>query len=217
MQSCLASPLVIWFTGDEFGGSAGPGSAGESALATYIDAGGHLLMSSQDYLYDNGLTSFGQMYLVIGCFDSDEYQTSVTGAGEIFGDLGTVSLSYPFSNWSDIVSPSSAAGLAFSGNEGDAAVHLEGEHGGGAVFLGFPIVAMPVEDQYQFMQAVVSWLGGSEPSCPQDCNGDGYIDIGDLLSIIDGWGSSSGCDINGDGTIDVVDLLEVVGNWGICP
>ena len=24
-------------------------------------------------------------------------------------------------------------------------------------------------------------------------------------------------DVNGDGTIDVVDLLEVVGNWGACP
>ena len=213
----LGFPLVIWFTGDEFGGSAGPGSSGEIALATYIDAGGHLLLSSQDYLYDQGLTSFGQQYLGIGSFDSDVNQTNVTGAGELFGDLGSVSLSFPFTNWSDIVSPSSAAELAFSGDMGDAAVHLEGEHRGGTVFLGFPLEAMPVDDQQQFMQAVVSWLGVSEPSCPQDCNGDGSIDIGDLLSIIDGWGSSSGCDINGDGTIDVVDLLEVVGNWGSCP
>ncbi|MEE2912747.1 MAG: S8 family serine peptidase [Planctomycetota bacterium] len=210
-------PLVIWFTGDEFGGSAGPGSAGEAALATYIDAGGHLLMSSQDYLYDNGLTDFGGQYLGIGSFDSDVYQTSVTGAGELFGDLGTVPLSYPFSNWSDIVSPSSEAELAFSGNEGDAAVHLAGEDGGGAVFLGFPIESMPVDSQYQFMQDVVNWLGTAETVCPQDCNGDGYVDVADLLSIIDAWGTSSGCDINGDGQINVADLLEVVGNWGSCP
>ena len=209
-------PLVIWFSGDEWGGFAGPGDSGETALATYIDAGGHVLISSQDYLYDQGLTSFGQQYLGIGSFDSDEDQTSVTGAGELFSDLGTISLSYPFSNWSDIVSPTSDAELAFSGNQGDAAVHLEGEHGGGAVFLGFPIEAMPVSAQDAFMQDVIAWLGSNEPACPQDCNGDGYIDIADLRSIIEGWGSSSGCDINGDGTIDVVDLLEVVGSWGPC-
>ncbi len=210
-------PLVIWFTGDEFGGSAGPGDSGEAALATYIDTGGSLLMSSQDYLWDQGLTPFGQQYLGIGSFDSDEYQTNVTGAGEIFGELGSVSLSYPFSNWSDIVSPSSAAELAFSGDMGDAAVHLDGVDGGGAIFLGFPIEAMPTSSQQELMQAVVAWLEGSETSCPQDCNRDGFVDIGDLLSIIDGWGSSSGCDINGDGMIDVVDLLEVVGHWGTCP
>jgi hypothetical protein len=173
-------------------------------------------MSSQDYLYDQGLTLFGQQYLGIGSFESDEYQTNVTGAGELFSDLGSIPLSYPFINYSDIVSPSSAAELAFSGNEGDAAVRLEGDHGDGTVFLGFPIEAMPMDSQDAFMQDVIAWLGGPEPPCPQDCNGDGFVDIADLLSIIEGWGSPVGCDINGDGTIDVIDLLAVVGAWGPC-
>ncbi len=208
-------PLVVWFTGDEWGGFAGPGSEGESALATYIEAGGHLLISSQDYLWDNGLTTFGQNYLGISSFVSDVGQTSVVGA-DIFEPLGSVSLNYPYTNYSDTVSPSADAQLAFDGNAGNAAVRLDGEHGGSAIFLGFPIEAMDSSSQTALMNAVVGWLGSDDPPCDADCNGDGVVDVSDMLAIIDAWGTGTGCDINGDGTIDVIDLLEVVGNWGAC-
>ena len=53
-------------------------------------------------------------------------------------------------------------------------------------------------------------------SCP-DINGDGNVDVSDLLTIIDQWGSSdSTADLNFDGIVDVTDLLIVVGNWGPC-
>ena len=209
-------PLVIWFTGDEWGGFAGPGSAGETALASYIDAGGHLVLSSQDYLYDNGVTGFGSSHLGIESFTSDVGQSTVTGAGELFGDLGSVSLSYPFTNWSDVVSPSSTAELAFSGNMGDAGVHKDGDLGG-AIFLGFPVEAMSSSDQQNLVTAILSWLGDTGTTCAADCNGDGFVDVVDILSIIDAWGSNSGCDTNGDGVTNVIDLLEVVGSWGACP
>ncbi len=210
-------PLVIWFTGDEWGGFAGPGGTGEVALASYIDAGGHLLMSSQDYLYDNGLTSFGSSHLGIASFTSDVNQNIVTGF-DMFENMGSVSLSYPFTNYSDVVSPSTSAVLAFGGDMGDAGTHLASTgHGGGAIFLGFPIEAMPVESQTMLMNNVSAWLGGGTTPCPADCNGDGFVDVTDVLAIIEAWGTSSGCDINGDGIIDVVDLLEVVGSWGACP
>ena len=209
-------PLVIWFTGDEWGGFAGPGSSGEAALATYIDAGGHLVLSSQDYLYDNGLTSFGSNHLGIGSFTSDVNQSSVTGAGDLFGDMGTISLSFPFTNYSDIVSPGSAAQLAFSGNAGDAGVHQDGDQGG-AVFLGYPIEAMSAGNQQNLMAALLNWLADSQDACEADCNGDGSVGVSDLLAVIDAWGTSSGCDVNDDGIVNVSDLLEVVGNWGTCP
>jgi hypothetical protein len=35
--------------------------------------------------------------------------------------------------------------------------------------------------------------------------------------VIDQWGlTDSPADINGDGMVNVTDLLEVVGNWGSC-
>ena len=49
--------MVVWFTGrsrsDTFT------SANESAVAAYLDAGGRFLLSSETYLQDRGLTSFG--------------------------------------------------------------------------------------------------------------------------------------------------------------
>ncbi|MBT5136000.1 MAG: hypothetical protein HOM36_00425, partial [Phycisphaerae bacterium] len=208
-------PLVIWFTGDEWGGFAGPGSAGEVALASYIDAGGHVLLSSQDYLYDNGLTTFGQEHLGIASFTSDVNQSSVTGA-DIFEGLGSVSLNYPFTNYSDEVNASSDALVTFTGSAGNAAVRKDSEHGGSAIFLGFPLEAMPANSQALFMDAIGDWIGTDSEPCPADCNGDGVVNVSDMLSIIDGWGTSDGCDTNEDGIIDVIDLLEVVGNWGAC-
>ncbi len=209
-------PLVVWFTGDEFGGSAGPGSAGEAALATYIAAGGHLLLSSQDYLWDRGLTDFGEQWLGIGSYDNDEGHDSVTGEGDLFGEFGSVGLSYPFSNWSDIVSPGGGASLTFSGSEGNAAILRDDPDGGGAIFLGFPLVAVAESRRAEILEIVLAWGGGGGDPCPADCNGDGLVDVMDLLAIIAAWGESGACDVTGDGIIGVEDLLAVIAAWGGC-
>jgi hypothetical protein len=56
---------------------------------------------------------------------------------------------------------------------------------------------------------------------PGDVNGDGQVDVVDLLWLVDAFGSYSGdanwlgaCDFNGDGAVDVVDLLDMVFNFG---
>ncbi len=59
--------------------------------------------------------------------------------------------------------------------------------------------------------------------CPLDCpdiNGDGDVNVSDLLAVIGAWGiDCDGCseDVNNDANVDVSDLLIVVGNWGACP
>ena len=41
--------------------------------------------------------------------------------------------------------------------------------------------------------------------------------VADLLMVIDQWGQVGGsADVNGDGYVDVSDLLAIVGNWGPC-
>ena len=54
-----------------------------------------------------------------------------------------------------------------------------------------------------------------EPTTPGDVNGDGLVNVTDILAVMDTWGVCEGCpaDLNNDGIVDVVDLLEVVGNW----
>ena len=64
--------------------------------------------------------------------------------------------------------------------------------------------------------------GGNEFNieCPSNCpdiNGDGNVNVSDLLAIIGQWGlANSPADVNVDGIVDVSDLLIVVGNWGAC-
>jgi len=54
------------------------------------------------------------------------------------------------------------------------------------------------------------------PECP-DINGDGTVDVSDLLIVIGYWGATgSPADLNSDGIVDVADLLIVIGNWGPC-
>jgi hypothetical protein len=85
------------------------------------------------------------------------------------------------------------------------------------VFLGFPVEAMGSTDQQNIMIALLNWIGDAPQPCPSDCNGDGLVNVSDILLIIDAWGSTDGCDTNGDGLTNVIDLLEVVGTWGGCP
>jgi hypothetical protein len=53
--------------------------------------------------------------------------------------------------------------------------------------------------------------------CPEDINGDGEIDVNDLLEIVGGWGSSDpNLDIDGNGVVNTDDLLAVIAAWGAC-
>ena len=47
-----------------------------------------------------------------------------------------------------------------------------------------------------------------------DLNGDGVIDVSDILQVISSWGQvHSSADFNGDGIVNVVDLLILIDNW----
>jgi hypothetical protein len=48
-----------------------------------------------------------------------------------------------------------------------------------------------------------------------DINGDGNVDVTDLLAVIAEWGCTGCCsaDVNGDGVVNVTDLLAVIEDW----
>ena len=52
--------------------------------------------------------------------------------------------------------------------------------------------------------------------CPEDINGDGTVDVTDILIVIGNWGGSGEGDVDGNGVVDVSDLLALVGAWGPC-
>jgi hypothetical protein len=61
----------------------------------------------------------------------------------------------------------------------------------------------------------LAWLFPEPPADPADVNGDGAVDVLDLIAVVLAWGPCPGCaeDVNGDGFVDVLDLIEVVLNW----
>ncbi len=57
------------------------------------------------------------------------------------------------------------------------------------------------------------------PACGADINGNGNVDVADLLAVISNWGATGPdpADVNGDSVVNVADLLAVISNWGPCP
>jgi hypothetical protein len=53
-----------------------------------------------------------------------------------------------------------------------------------------------------------------------DIDGDGIVDVDDLLAVVLNWGECWGgppvcpADIDGSGRVDVDDLVTVIVNWG---
>ncbi len=154
---------VVWFTGNEFGGAAGPGAAGESSLAGWLDSGGCLFISSQDYLYDRGLTSFMNTYLGLDSGVNDlGFYSVVSGAGAAFSGLGPYNLSFPFSDYSDVLTPGNAQNALVASNgkvagiSKDAVVYK-------TVFLAMAWEGLPSNGRMETMQAFLDWCDQPPP------------------------------------------------------
>ena len=54
--------------------------------------------------------------------------------------------------------------------------------------------------------------------CASDFDGDGEVNVADVLLLIGAWGPCPNCDedLDGDGEVQVADLLLLIGNWGPC-
>ena len=51
--------------------------------------------------------------------------------------------------------------------------------------------------------------------CPGDLDGNGVVDVDDLMGVLGGWLGSGG-DVDGDGDTDIDDMLLVIAAWGPC-
>ena len=163
---------VIWFTGHEYGGSAGPGAAGETALSSFLDGGGCFVLSSQDYLWDRGLTAFMGSHLGVDSGASNVQNDTIAGHGSLFGLEGSAALSYPFDNASDLLIPDGSGETAFMGDAGSAAVSKE-TAGYRTAYLGFPFEAVPTSaHRRQLMRTILNL-------CDLDCAGDFNIELAD--------------------------------------
>ncbi len=167
-------PVVLWFNGYDWYDPIHPNEL--ERLTDYLDAGGRLFLSSQEYLYFiSPPESLTRDYFGVAEHSEVLSHTTVTGVpGNALGDgIGPIALDYPFRNLSDSVMPIPGAAVTFRGQHGQpAAVTHGGMCADGSpacrwrtAFFAFPVEAFPLAERTTLMARVVgrlNWLGSSE-------------------------------------------------------
>jgi len=173
-------PLVVWFTGYDW--YAPLTGEEEAMLADYLDGGGRLFLSAQDYLYYHSGSDFSRDYLGVLTYTEDVTPTLARGVPEnpLSEHLGPYLLAYPFTNWSDALVPTPGTAVSFRDQERRPIALARREENHKAVFFSFPFEALPEASRAEVMEHVagwLSWLGGSTFSADR-----GAVAPGDTLT-----------------------------------
>lgn len=164
LRQLLRYPIVVWWTGYDW---YQPVTTEELAtLDEYLDAGGRLFLSSQDYLYHHGEDSFTHRYLGVLTYTEHVTVTSVGGVPEhpVSDGLGPYELAYPFPEETDSVHPAQGSAVLFRDQAGRGVGLNTRTSDGATVFLAFPFESLPEAARAKVAQQAIgwlSWLGGS--------------------------------------------------------
>ncbi len=156
--------LVLWYTGFDW---LEPVTEEEvESLQGYLDGGGRLLLSSQDYLNHNS-----RRPLTTGYMGITEYAESVTptvvlgGDNAILGEIEPALLDFGlYQNYADGIMPTPDSEIfAWHNRGGVAATASRGTGSGGeqwrTVFWGLPMETLPEPQRMAAIERAVGWLG----------------------------------------------------------
>ena len=154
---------LIWFTGDNYSASPGPTYTTELELSAWLQAGGCLLVSSQDYPFAQAGSvpnQFMQNYLGVASIFQDVNQTVVSGSASAFGGLGPYLFTAPTGfagNFTDEINPIRDAEVAFQGNQGPAGIsYVSGNFK--TTYWGFPLEMISKEsDRTAILKRFLNW------------------------------------------------------------
>ena len=193
-------PMVVWYTAyDWFQPLV---ATEEDRLAAYLDGGGRLMFSSQDYIYnlpDHQPGPFAVNYLGVLSHTEDFSSTTITGeAGNLVGtQLGPYALSFPpgYNNWTDALTPTTSAQVASRGQAGQPNSVINAGLGPGGEawhthFLAFGPELLTANHRNRLMQRSLgwlSWLGQStvEPNVTAALDGNTVVYTATLIN--NGW------------------------------
>jgi hypothetical protein len=218
--------IVLWFSGDKYVHSAGPNAIDEANLAAYLDGGGKLFLSSQDYLWDAGLTPFGVTYLGIASYLNDAGDAIVKQgvAGDpVGGGLGPYTLTYPdgFSDYGDVVDPAAGASTAFrSANAAGNSLDLD-MHGGDwqTVFFGtswVPVYYHDAASGVAVLTRIVEWFGGCDNAAAPGAMHVGDLDAAPIRANSSFWWASVTVTVH-DADHNPLPDARVSGTWSSDP
>ena len=164
-QLLEAYDLVIWFTGYDWFDPVS--SADNAALAGYLEGGGRLFLSSQDYLFANTLSSVPRDYFGVAGHVESVTPTVVladAGLGLPSAQAGPIGLEFgPYLNFGDGLIPAGSATRYFWHDQGSlAGIAASGIGNSGltwrTVFWAFPFEALPIQVRTQALRSVLEQL-----------------------------------------------------------
>jgi uncharacterized repeat protein (TIGR01451 family) len=150
-------PQVIWFTGYDWYQPLTASNMQE--LQQYLQRGGRLLLSSQDYLADSGESNFARQTLGVMDAAQDLSTTTASGpSGSLFEGLLQEPLNYPYPNYSDALVPQPAAQTALVGDHGWPIALAHDMGISKTLFMAFGFEGLPSDVQPEVMNRVVGYL-----------------------------------------------------------
>jgi uncharacterized repeat protein (TIGR01451 family) len=200
LETLQMSPMIVWYTAYDWLNPLT--TPEEDRLATYLDGGGRLLFSSQDYIYnlpEGEPSPFAQNYLGVLDHIEDFSSTLVIGEPEnlVGTQLGPYALTFPlgYNNWTDALTPPTTAQVATRGqeNQPNGLIHTGvgpgGEHWH-TTFFSYGPELLSSADRAQLMRRSLgwlSWLGRSTVTPSSSALLDGTTVTYTAIITNDGW------------------------------
>jgi len=210
-------PMVLWFSAYDWFQPLTPSE--EERLATYLEGGGRLYYNGQDYLFrSEGPHAFARKYLGVADYTEDFTSTTVVGSLEspVASYLGPYGVAYPYENFSDALTPTASAQVAFVGQEGQPnSVTNTGYNSQGAgsswrtTFFAFNPDGLSSEANARLMQRVsgwLSWLGGSNVEADKHLARDTDTLTYTVVLRNDGWQDMASAYFTATFTSDLVPI-----------
>ncbi|MCB0210357.1 MAG: S8 family serine peptidase [Anaerolineae bacterium] len=203
LQTLQMYPITVWYTAYDWYQPLTPTE--EDRLVSYLNSGGHLFFSGQDFLYQHLLqhggdyAPFAQDYLGIQSHTEDFTSTVTIGqAGSPIGNhIGPYNLVFPpgYKNWTDALEPTTSAQAATRGQVGQInSLTNAGTGSSGKAwrthFSAYGSELLAPAEQARLLQRSIgwlSWLGGSTITPNTNASLDGERVTYTAVIKNDGW------------------------------
>jgi len=183
---------------------------GQSYDTFYIGANGYVTFTGGDEEWDESLAEHFKLPRIAGLFDDLSPDDGGTLSWKELDDRVAVTWEDVPEWWSWSSHNTFQIEMFFDGEIHVTWLNIDAEDGIAGLSEGQGVPG-------DYIETDLSAAPPCGPDCPEDCTGDGVVDVLDLLAVLAAWGQSGvPADVNADGIVDVLDLLAVLAAWGPC-